>query len=159
MIVKFESIGLFLGIKEEDYLPPQIELLGEFEDEVILVNKETGELATYSRETGKRLDCGWNTVSPEFIFTHNVDNIDDFITVIYSSLEIPKRKASMVFLSTGKSVLIEKILRFFRCSNNSCSINVQEFNKLGYSSWYFDFNEEITGKNLKITFKLDWEDT
>lgn len=67
MIVRFRSIGLLLGTELEKYLPPDIKLLDKSSDEVILVNNKTGELAIYSKETGKRLDCDWNSVSPEFI--------------------------------------------------------------------------------------------
>lgn len=162
MIVRFRSIGLLLGIDPEKYLPPDIKLLDESSDEVILVNNKTGELAIYSRETGKRLDCGWNSVSPEFIFSYDIDNLDDFVSVVYNSLKLHTGRPSlMTFVTTGKIIKIKKVLRLLLVGKDSCSIDIiQENEKTSTNTnWYFVFDPMITGNNLEVDFKLDWEDT
>lgn len=162
MIVRFRSIGLLLGTELEKYLPPDIKLLDESNDEVVLVNNKTGELAIYSRETGKRLDCGWNSVSPEFIFSYDVDNLAEFMSVVLNSLILYTGRSSlMTFVTTGKIIKIKKVLRLIRIGKDSCSIDIiQEDKKISTdTNWYFVFDSMITGDKLEIDFKLDWEDT
>ena len=166
MIVRFRSIGLLLGTELEKYLPPSIKLLDESNDEVVLVNKKTGELAVYSRETGKRLDCGWNSVSPEFIFSYDVDNLADFMSVVLNSLKLHTgrytgRSSLMTFVTTGKIIKIKKVLRLLLVGKDSCSIDIiQENEKTSTNTnWYFVFDPKITGDKLEVDFKLDWEDT
>lgn len=163
MIIRFRSIGLLLGAELEKYLPPDIKLLDESSNEVVLVNNKTGELAIYSRETGKRLDCDWNGVSPEFIFSYGVDNLADFMSVVLNSLRYVGmgRSSLMTFVTTGKIIKIKKVLRLLRVGKDSCSIDIiQENEKTSTNtSWYFVFDPMITGDELKVDFKLDWEDT
>ena len=162
MIVRFRSIGLLLGIDPEKYLPSDIKLLDESSDEVVLINNKTGELAIYSRETGKRLDCGWNSVSPEFIFSYDIDNLADFMSVVLNSLELHTGRSSlMTFVTTGKIIKIKKVLRLIRIGKDSCSIDIiPEDKKVSTNTnWYFVFDPMITGDKLEIDFKLDWEDT
>ena len=130
MIVRFRSIGLLLGIDPEKYLPPDIKLLDEISDEVVLVNNKTGELAIYSRETGKRLDCGWNSVSPGFIFSYDVDNLTDFMSVVLNSLKLHTSRSSlMTFVTTGKMIKIKKVLRLLLVGKDSCSIDIIQENE------------------------------
>lgn len=158
MIVRFRSIGLLLGTELEKYLPPDIKLLDESSDEVVLVSNKTGELAIYSRETGKRLDCDWNSVSPEFIFSYDVDNLADFMSVVLNSLLYTGRSSLMTFITTGKTIKIKKILRLIPTGKDSCII--QENKKTSTdTNWYFVFDPMITGDKLEVDFKLDWEDT
>lgn len=162
MIVRFRSIGLLLGIDHEKYLPPDIKLLDKSSDEVVLVNNKTGELAIYSRETGKRLDCGWNSVSPEFIFSYDIDNLADFMSVVLNSLKLHTGRSSlMTFVTTGKIIKIKKVLRLLLVGKDSCSIDIiQENEKTSTNTnWYFVFDPMITGDKLEVDFKLDWEDT
>lgn len=162
MIVRFRSIGLLLGIDLEKYLPPDIKLLDEGSDEVVLVNNKTGELAIYSRETGKRLDCGWNSVSPEFIFSYDIDNLIDFMSVVLNSLKLHTGRSSlMTFVTTGKIIKIKKVLRLLLVGKDSCSIDIiQENEKTSTdTNFYFVFDPMITGDKLEVDFKLDWEDT
>ena len=162
MIARFRSIGLLLGIDLEKYLPPDIKLLDESSDEVVLVNNKTGELAIYSRETGKRLDCGWNSVSPEFIFSYDIDNLIDFMSVVLNSLKLHTGRSSlMTFVTTGKIIKIKKVLRLLLIGKDSCSIDIiQEDEKTSTdTNWYFVFDPRITGDKLEVDFKLDWEDT
>ena len=162
MIVRFRSIGLLLGIDPEKYLPPSIKLLDESSDEVVLVNNKTGELAIYSKETGRRLDCGWNSVSPEFIFSYDIDNLGDFVLVVFNSLKLHTGRSSlMTFVTTGKIIKIKKVLRLLCVGKDSCSIDIiQENEKTSTNTnWYFVFDPMITGDKLEVDFKLDWEDT
>ena len=161
MTIRFRSIGLLLGIDPEKYLPPDIKLLDEISDEVVLVNNKTGELAIYSRETGKRLDCGWNSVSPGFIFSYDVDNLTDFMSVMINSLIHTSRSSLMTFVTTGKIIKIKKILRLMRAGKDSCSFDVIQGDiKTSMSTnWYFVFDPMIAGDKLEVDFKLDWEDT
>ena len=163
MIVRFRSIGLLLGTELEKYLPPDIKLLDESNDEVVLVNNKTGELAIYSRETGKRLDCGWDSVSPEFIFSYDVDNLADFMSVVLNSLILYTGRSSlMTFVTTGKIIKIKGVLRLIRVGKDSCSIDIIQENKKTSTDtdwYYFVFDPMITGDKLEVDFKLDWEDT
>ena len=159
MIVRFRSIGLLLGTELEKYLPPSIKLLNESSDEVVLVNNKTGELAIYSRETGKRLDCGWNSVSPEFIFSYDVDNLADFMSVVFNSILYEDRSSLMTFVTTGKIIKIKKVLRLMRVGEDSCSIDIIQENEKNSTNWYFVFDPKISGDKLEVDFKLDWEDT
>ena len=161
MIVRFRSVGLLLGTELEKYLPPDIKLLDESSDEVVLVNNKTGELAIYSRETGKRLDCDWNGVSSEFIFSYDVDNLADFMSVVLNSLRYVGRSSLMTFVTTGKIIKIKQVLRLIRVGKDSCSIDIIQGDKKTSldTNWYFVFDPIITGDKLEVEFKLDWEDT
>lgn len=161
MIVRFRSIGLLLGTEFEKYLPPEIKLLDESNDEVVLINNKTGELAIYSRETGKRLDCGWDNISPEFIFSYDVDNLADFMSVVLNSILYADKSSLMTFVTTGRIIKIKKVLRLIRVDEDSCSIDIiQENEKTSINTnWYFVFDPMITGDKLEVDFKLDWEDT
>ena len=159
MIVRFRSIGLLLGTELEKYLPPDIKLLDESSDEVVLINNKTGELAIYSRETGKRLDCDRNKVSPGFIFSYDVDNLADFMSVVLNSILYADRSSLMTFVTTGKIIKIKKVLRLMRVGEDSCSIDIIQENEKYSTNWYFVFDPKITGDKLEVDFKLDWEDT
>ncbi len=160
MIVRFESIGLLLGAELESYLPPEIKFLEKGRDEVVLVNSKTGELAVYSRETGKRLDCDWNSVSPEFIFSYDVDNLADFMSVVLNSLKYAGRSSLVTFVTTGKIIKVKNVLSLIHVDKDSCTINIIQENKKTSTdiNWYFVFDQMITGNELKVAFKLDWEE-
>lgn len=150
MAITINSAGLIFGVPIADYIPKDIKIIENY-DTYVLINKKTGEIATYSRETGRRLDSIREDSSPCFIFKYSVSCALDFFKIInkcYLPTNQGGRRLCLKFSGIKSDEFVE-IIEVKECQlndyQNFCTLVVSEVRKnsdiVTIGSWFFNFND------------------
>ena len=147
--IVIKSFGLILGITRTNYISNDIKVI-EDQDNYVLLNRKTGDIATYSKETGERLDSTREDSSPCFNYEYYVPSATELFQIISKNFINSKsgRKLSIRILPFKDSI---KILKVKECTveqqQNSCTVVVIENKENGTcrteGSWFFDFNSRV----------------
>ena len=147
--IVIKSLGLIFGITKTKYISDNIKVI-EDQDNYILLNRKTGDIATYSKETGERLDSTREDSSPSFNYEYYVPNATELFQIISKNFINNKsgRKLSIRVLPFKDSIEILKVKEcIVEQRQNFCTIVVVENKKNGTcrseGSWFFDFNSRV----------------
>ena len=153
--IVIKSFGLIFGITRTKYISNDIKVI-EDQDNYILLSQKTGDIATYSKETGERLDSTREDSSPCFNYEYYVPSATELFQIISKNFINNKsgRKLSIRILPFKDSIKILKVKEcFVEQRQNFCTIVVVEDKKSGTcrgeGRWLFDFNGKV---NYELVF-------